>query len=1344
MTFNVRTFLLTVLFAAAAATGLAQQVTLTMGTGNGAPGAVATVNLTMASTGGAQAAGLQWTLTPGAGISSVTFTPSASATAAGKSVSCSPNGASIACVLFGLNTNLLTDGVVATAAVTISPTTTLTNAALAMSATVASTAAGDTIPSTGVSGVVTITQVAPTYALSGTVSGGAGATIALTGAASKTTTADASGNYSFSGLANGTYTVTPTKPGYNVSPASQSVTINNANGTANFAATQQTWSITGAISGGAGASVALSGTASKTTTADASGNYAFTGLVNGSYTVAPTKAGYTLSPANQAVTINNSSATANFTATAQTWSITGTISGGSGATVNLTGAASKSATADTNGNYSFTGLVNGSYTVTPTKVGYDMSPTSQAVTINNGNGTASFTATQQPLGQVSLSMGTGAGTPGTVVNVDLSITSSSGAQPTGVQWRLTPGAAISAVTFTASTAATNAGKTLTCSTSNGNTDCILVGMNTTVLPNGPVATAAITISPTTAAASAALTLSNIVVSNAAGTSIPSTSTNGVVNIIQPAPTYTLSGVISGGAGATVALSGAASKTATADASGNYSFAGLANGAYTVAPTKSGYNMSPASQSVSINNANATANFTATAQTWTISGNISGGAGSTVTLTGAASKTTTADASGNYSFATLANGSYTVTPTKSGYTFTPVNKAVTISGANQTVNFAATAQTWGISGIVSGTAATMTLTGPVNLTASTDANGNYSFAGLVNGSYTLTPSASGFTFSPVNKAITINGANQTGINFTATQAQTWSISGTITGGAGASVALTGAASQTTTADASGNYTFSGLANGTYTITPTLANSTMTPTSRSVTVNSANLTGANFTATASTTSATPSIDATVSRDYTSAVPSFTSPTFSTQAANELLLAFISTDNARNTQTIRSVSGGRLNWRLGVRTNRQGGTSEIWYAFAARQLSSVSVGANLAQKAAGQITVMAFSNIDTSNSGSGAIGAAASANGASGAPYAPLTPTRAGSIVLGVGNDPISGIARVPLSGQSLTHQLLISGQGTAWVQKFDTAVITAGVQMVLGDSAPTGSSYNYSAIEIRGPIATAPVLSSPGTGTTTTSNGGGKKKDLADAAPAPGTVALVHPVTYQPADVCSPGGLATLLGTSFTTQTPQSVLNASLPTQLAGVQVQVNGQYAKLLMASAEQIHFLCPDLPAGTPLDIEVVSENGKLQRAPLSTMRAAEPAVFTVPNSTQAVLQLANSDPQQDGQAVHRGDTIRLYPASLGAVTSPITVGEAAPADRQILLQNSLKVVINGTEIDPAFAGLAAGTVGLYQVDVRIPADAPISSDVPFTLKLRLPDGTEILSNPATIAIGSDALRGRR
>jgi hypothetical protein len=78
-----------------------------------------------------------------------------------------------------------------------------------------------------------------------------------------------------------------------------------------------------------------------------------------------------------------------------------------------------------------------------------------------------------------------------------------------------------------------------------------------------------------------------------------------------------------------------------------------------------------------------------ASTFTISGQItsSGAALSGVTVTLGTGQTTTTNTSGNYSFTGLANGTYSVTPSRSGYTFNPASQNVTISNGNQTtVNF----------------------------------------------------------------------------------------------------------------------------------------------------------------------------------------------------------------------------------------------------------------------------------------------------------------------------------------------------------------------------------------------------------------------------------------------------------------------------------------------------------------------------------------------------------------------------------------------------------------------------------------------------------------------------------
>lgn len=232
-------------------------------------------------------------------------------------------------------------------------------------------------------------------------------------------------------------------------------------------------------------------------------------------------------------------------------------------------------------------------------------------------------------------------------------------------------------------------------------------------------------------------------------------------------------------GTTITLSGPTPGSTTADASGNYAFTGLKNGTYTITPQKSGITFIPASQSLSDSNVTVLGvNFSASttpAQTFSISGSVTpaaSGAGATLTLSGTANEIVTADASGNFTFSGLPNGSYTIAPAKSGFGFNPASQSATINGADVAgidfVTAPAGSQTFSISGTISPAVnapdTVVSLSGAATATTTPDASGNYSFAGLPNGSYTVTPSASGMNFSPASQPATVNGANVTGLNF----------------------------------------------------------------------------------------------------------------------------------------------------------------------------------------------------------------------------------------------------------------------------------------------------------------------------------------------------------------------------------------------------------------------------------------------------------------------------------------------------------------------------------------------------------------------------------------------------
>lgn len=142
-------------------------------------------------------------------------------------------------------------------------------------------------------------------------------------------------------------------------------------------------------------------------------------------------------------------------------------------------------------------------------------------------------------------------------------------------------------------------------------------------------------------------------------------------------------------------------------------------------------------------------------------------GVTVSAGGATAST---DSNGDFTLSELADGTYTVTPSLPGYAFSPTSQSVTVNGESVTgINFtAATTATYSLSGTVTlsgaGLAGVTVTAGSAS--AKSGSTGAYTISGLVNGTYTVTPSLRGYTFSPASTSETVNGGNVMGVSFTA--------------------------------------------------------------------------------------------------------------------------------------------------------------------------------------------------------------------------------------------------------------------------------------------------------------------------------------------------------------------------------------------------------------------------------------------------------------------------------------------------------------------------------------------------------------------------------------------------
>lgn len=321
-----------------------------------------------------------------------------------------------------------------------------------------------------------------------------------------------------------------------------------------------TATISGVVTGATSVTVTLT-PGSTVATTSGGGAYSFAGLASATYTVTPSKAGFTFVPTTRQVVLAGADVAAqNFTATAviPTYQLSGTVHVGAGGpvlagvSVALSGAAASSTLTSAAGVYTFSGLLGGSYGVAASMDGYQFTPSGvAAVTIGAASATQDF---------VAAGIRTVAGT----VRV--------GALP------------LSGVTVTVGTQT---------ATSDVGGAYLLTGLE----PKSHTVTAART-GYTFPTATADLTSANA---------------TGVDFLASSSPLLSIQGAVSGPwvDKVTVALTGGATRTATTDATGAYLFSSLPDGAtYTVTPSLPGYTYAPVAPSVGLAGAGQTVNFVA--------------------------------------------------------------------------------------------------------------------------------------------------------------------------------------------------------------------------------------------------------------------------------------------------------------------------------------------------------------------------------------------------------------------------------------------------------------------------------------------------------------------------------------------------------------------------------------------------------------------------------------------------------------------------------------------------------------------------------------------------------------
>lgn len=235
-------------------------------------------------------------------------------------------------------------------------------------------------------------------------------------------------------------------------------------------------------------------------------------------------------------------------------------------------------------------------------------------------------------------------------------------------------------------------------------------------------------------------------------------------------------------------------------------------------------------------------------------------------------------------------------------------------------------------------------------------------------------------------------------------------------------------------------------------------------------------------------------------------------------------------------------------------------------------------------------------------------------------------------------------------------------------------------------------------------------------------------LAPAITAGGVVGAglsVPPVTQ-----IAPDGLISIFGQNFAPPgtarglTAADIASGNLPANLACTCVAVNHQLAPILYVSPTMINAQAPTLPGEDGASVQVIANCGSAvemaSAAQPGSAQAIAPEFFFFQQNASGANPVAATDaisgaligapgllPGGVFTPAKPGEYVALYMTGLGQTDPPIAPGALATSAAQTAWPAS--VTLDGRQLAPSdvlYSGAAPGFAGLYQVNIRVPADA--------------------------------------
>lgn len=201
----------------------------------------------------------------------------------------------------------------------------------------------------------------------------------------------------------------------------------------------------------------------------------------------------------------------------------------------------------------------------------------------------------------------------------------------------------------------------------------------------------------------------------------------------------------------------------------------------------------------------------------------------------------------------------------------------------------------------------------------------------------------------------------------------------------------------------------------------------------------------------------------------------------------------------------------------------------------------------------------------------------------------------------------------------------------------------------------------------------------------------------------------------------------------------------PTSLDGTQVLIGGQAAFVSYVSPDQINAQIPSGVGPGAQEIRVITAG--IASAPIAiSVEQVQPGLLApaafrlgdkqymealLAGGTTLALPVSSgasaahgSMPGSSVRPAHPGEAMILYGVGFGPVSPNISAGDVVQSENQLALP--FQIFFGGTPALVSYAGLAPGTVGLYQFNVVVP-DIPAGEAVPVTFVVNGNPGQQIL-----------------